>query len=168
MSTAKIAASETRQPIKTRAGETYRTPNHRRMSMDNRAATLPRTPLTSEYRTRSAFSKTHLAFGNVQLASSANGPTSRPHPADQHQRGRDYEHGTATSSTARAETALGAALTAEMMMTMPTAIEARRMAGGRAPEVRRANSATAASSTSAKTFPTTEFPMAATADQRDE
>src|SRR5438445_13866871 len=88
MSTAKIAASETRQPIKTRAGETYRTPNHRRMSMDNRAATLPRTPLTSEYRTRSAFSKTHLAFGNVQLASSANGPTSRPHPADPQQRGR--------------------------------------------------------------------------------
>jgi len=103
--------------------------------MDKKAATLPRTPLTSEYRTRSAFSKTHLALGNVQLASSANGPTSRPHPADQHQRGRDYERGTATSSTARAETALGAALTAEMMMTMPTAIEARRMAGGRAPDV---------------------------------
>ena len=41
------------------------------------------------------------------------------------------------------------------------------MARGRAPDVRSANSATAASSTSVKTFLTTEFPMAATVDQRD-
>ena len=60
---------------------------------------------------------------------------------------------TSTATTVMAENwpkkaSVTAALTTEMMMGIPTAIAARRMARGRAE--------------SAKTFPTTEFRMAAT------